>query len=111
MPYHSLEGLAVRRDGLRIDRGDDDAGIGDSRGEAAVATNNADDGRTDRTPVLERPYQIRADVLLETAAANREHDECIVAAQAAALQPFDEDRVPALVVGARREFRDVIGGR
>ena len=43
---------------------------------AAVAPDDADDLRADLPGVLQRRHQVRADVLLEVAAAHREHERC-----------------------------------
>ena len=40
VPDNGLEGLGVGRDGLRVDGRDHDAGVGDLRGVAAVATDH-----------------------------------------------------------------------
>jgi hypothetical protein len=54
---------------------------------------------------------VRADVLRQVAAADREHQHRILVVRPTGSQPRGEHGVPTLVVGARGEFRDVVGGR
>ena len=109
MPDDRLKRLAVRRHGFGIDGRDDHAGIRDLRGIAPIASDDADNGGADAPRVLQRAHEVGADVLLDAAAAHREHEHAVFAAQPAAGQPGGEYRVPALVVRPGGELRNVVG--
>src|SRR5262249_23318992 len=47
----------------------------------------------------------------EAAAPDGEYEHAVLAAQVAAFEPFDEHGFPALIVGSRRQLRDVVGWR
>src|SRR5262249_16550509 len=85
VPDNSLERLRVGRHGFRIDCGDDDASVGDLRGVATVAPDDAEDGAADVFGVLQRLHEIRADVLLEVPAAHGHDEDHVVRAQVADL--------------------------
>ena len=61
-----------------------DAGVGDLGRVSAVAADDADDGRAQVFGVLQRAHEVRADVLFEAAAADREDEDPILGAQPAA---------------------------
>src|SRR5437867_9094870 len=111
VPHHRLKCFRVRRDMVRVHSGNDDAGGGFLCRVTAVATDNADDGGTGRLGELNRADKVRADILFHVAAANRENEQAVLGAEAAAFQPLAEDGGPAFVVGAGGEFGDVVGGR
>ena len=111
VPDHGLEGFGVRRDRVRVHRRDDADRVADLGRVAAVAADHAEDLRADRLGILQRAHEIGADVLLEIAAADREHEQRVLRLEPAHLEPLDEHRLPAFVVGARGEFRDVVGRR
>ena len=49
------------------------ARVGDLRGVAAIAADDADDAGADGLRLVQRGHEVRADVLLDVAAADREH--------------------------------------
>ena len=108
VPHDRLESLRVRRHVIRVHRGDNHARRRFFRGVAAVAAHDADDGRPGGLRHLNGADQIWADVLLQIAAADRENEQAVLARDAAALEPFAEDRRPAFIVGAGGEFRDIV---
>lgn len=110
MPDHRLKRLGVRRDVLRVCDRYQHTDVRDLGREAAVAADDAGDAGSDLVRVTQRTHEVRTDVLFEAAAAHREHEDEVVQAQAAGAQPGREDAVPAFVVGARRDFGDVICG-
>src|SRR5467141_3212859 len=111
MPNHSLKRLGMWRNVLRVDSRHDHAGVGDLGGVAAVTAYNAHDLGTDGLCMLQGHYEIGADVLFKIAATDRENENRILGEQFADLQPFHEDRGPALVISARRQLRYVISRR
>ena len=111
VPDDGLKLLGVRRDRCGIHRRYDDARVGDPRGVPAVAADDPEDRAADASCELERLHQILADVALGAAAADREHEHGVLAAQTAFEQPRGEHRVPAFVVRARRQLRHVVGRR
>jgi len=111
MPDDRLEGFGVRRHRRLIDDRDQHANIGDFGSVAAVASDHAADGRADALRLLHGAHEIGADVLLKIAAAYRKDHHHIAGVQAAAAQPVSKRRLPAIVVNARRQLRDIIGRR
>src|SRR6266550_1076304 len=111
MPHHGLECLGVRRDVFGIDGRHDHARVRSLRGVASIAAHYANHLRADRLGMLERHYQIRANILFEISAADREDEERVAWCEPAYLEPFDEHCCPALVIRARRKFRYVVGRR
>ncbi len=109
MPDDRLKRLGVGRDRFRIDRWDNDACIGHSGGVAAVPANHAGYLGADSFGIFQGFHQIWADVLLEITAADRKHKHGILRDEFADLEPFNKNRCPAFVVGACRQFRDVVG--
>ena len=73
VPDNRLERLSMWRHRFRIDGGHDHACIGDLRRVSAVASDDANDLRADLLGQAQREDQIRADVLLDVAAPDRQH--------------------------------------
>ena len=111
MPDDRLERLGMWRHRFRIDGGHDHTGVGDLRRVSAVASDDADDLCADLHGKAQREDQIRADVLLEAAAPDRQHEHHVFRLQAAPLEPGRKHRLPAFVVRAGGQLRDVIDRR
>src|SRR5262249_59722275 len=75
---------------------------------AAVAADDADHAGAALLGEIDGLDEVGADVALGVAAPDREHENRVVRADPADLEPSREDRVPALVVGPRGQFGDVI---
>ena len=70
MPDDALKRLGMGRRVLRIDGRNHHAGVGCLGRESAVAANDADDLRPHFFRILQGGNEVRADVLLEVAAAH-----------------------------------------
>ena len=92
LPSLTVGRARTRRDLLRV---------------AAVAPDHADDARADfAARACSARDEVRADVLLEVAAADREDEQRVVLVRSRLpAQPLDEDGRPALVVRARGRAR------
>ena len=111
VPDNRLKCLGVRRDGVWIDRRNDDAIIGHPGGIAAVAADDANDLGPHLPGIIERRYQVGADIFLGAAAANRKNTQHVARLEPADFEPLHKDGCPAFVVGARGQLGDVIGRR
>jgi hypothetical protein len=109
VPDHGLEGFRVRSDAGRIDHRNEDTGVRNLGSVASIASDDA----ADRCPNLESVFkgtdQVCADVLSGIAAADGENEYHVVLIQPGTAKPIGVTRIPALVVHASREFRDVVG--
>src|SRR5262249_54069958 len=76
---------------------------------AAVTPDDADDRRAALARQLQRRDQVRADVLRDVPAPDREYEHTILRPQPTAAQPLDEHARPPVVVGAGGELGDVVG--
>ena len=110
VPHDSLEGFRVWSDCRRTECRHDDSGIGNLRGVSAVAAHNAQDAGAFVLRKLQGLNQVRADIFFFVSAAHGKHQHGVVSADAAHFQPIRKDRGPAVVVCARGEFRNVVGG-
>lgn len=108
MPDKGLEGLGVRRDCLRIYDGNEDADVGQLRCGAAIASDDAGNRRAFFARVPQGGDEIRADVFLDVASANGEYEDHIQRAEPARAEPVAIRGVPAFVVYARGEFRNIV---
>src|SRR5262249_2246147 len=111
VPDHRLERLRVRRDALLVHGRDRDDHVAGLSGIAAVAADDAEYLHVARLRLLDGGDDVGAHVLLQVAAADREHQDGILRAGAAHLEPFGEHGVPAFVVGARGKLGHVVGRR
>src|SRR5664279_3460787 len=101
MPDHCLEGFRMRRDGVVVDSGNDTDGVAHLGGISTIATNYPDDLGTDFPSIFQSLNKIGRDVLFEITPANGKYEQRILSLQLADLEPFDENRSPALVIGPR----------
>ena len=111
MPNNGLKRFGVRRDVLGIDDRHEDAGVRDFSGISAIAPDYADDFGTDLLGVLQRGYEVGADIFFEIPAANGEDQQRVFRVQPADFQPRFEDAGPAFVVGACGQFGNIVRRR
>src|SRR2546421_351442 len=108
VPHDGLEPLGLGRHEPCVDRRDDDARVREARHRPTVATDDARDAR----PALSRkPHgldEIDADVALDVAASDREHEQAILSTKAGRAEPVRVGRGPALVVDPGGELGDVV---
>ena len=100
MPDDGLELLGVGGDGFGRQRGNDEAGIGDPRGVAAIASDNAKDAGACLAGETERRYKIHADPVLRITATDGEDEDGVTGIEAAAKEPVGVAGIPAVVVDA-----------
>jgi hypothetical protein len=108
VPDHSLEGLRQRCDPIWIDLGNHDDHVAMPGGMAAVPAHDAEHFGRPRLGQIDRLDDVGADIALGIAAADRVDQDGVLVVEAADLEPRRKDRVPALVIGARGELRDVV---
>src|SRR6185312_4628712 len=108
MPDYRLKCLSVRRDGTGVDSRNNDGVVRDPGGVTAVSADDPENLGTNRFGIVQSFNQVRADVLRDVAAADRHDENRIALRQAAGLEPLAEYRVPAFVIGTRRQLRHVI---
>src|SRR4051794_40224563 len=95
MPHDRMERFRMRRHAIGIHGRDHDHAIADLLGVATIAPDYAEHLEAALLRLLERCHDIRADVLLQIATPDREHEYCIVLVRPARAQPSREHRVPA----------------
>ena len=95
VPHDRAEALGVRRDCVGVQRRDHDDRVGDPGGVPAVAADDAVDRGTDLAGELQRPHEVRRDVALGVAAADREHEHGVVGTETRHLEPARERRSPS----------------
>src|SRR5262245_32444776 len=110
VPYHRLKCLRVWRDPRLVDSRDDHDHVADLLCVPAVAANYAQNFHAASLGLADRHDQVGTDVLLEVSASNGEHQDRVLGLGVAGLEPFREDRVPTLVIGAGGQFRDIVSG-
>src|SRR5215510_6131605 len=108
MPDHRLKGLREWRNPARLHLRDHDYDIAMLGRVAAVATDNSEDACAACLGQIDGVHDVRTDIALSVAAADRVDQDCIPLVQLADLEPGCEDRVPSLIVGASCELRHVI---
>src|SRR5271157_575460 len=101
----------MRRDPLRVNRGNEHAGIGYTCRIPTVAAYDPKDARAYRSGIVQRGHDIRAYVSLDASAPHRENQNRIPPLQMADAQPRREDGRPAFVIDASGQFRDIVGRR
>jgi hypothetical protein len=110
VPDQSLEGFGVGGDIGGVYGGDDDAGVGDLGGEAAVAADYAADGGAGFLGVFESADEIGADIFYGVAAADGENEDHVGFVEMRAAKPVGVAGVPAFVVNAGGELGNIVGG-
>src|SRR3954447_11572378 len=100
----------MRRHVCGVHGGDDDARVGGLGSVAAGSADDSYDGGAGFFGELDGADEVGADVLFQIATADGEDDDAVFAGQSTAFKPAHEDRLPAFVVHAGGEFRDVVGG-
>src|SRR5713101_8716218 len=108
VPHHRLECLCQRRDELRGDGWNDDHHVALASVVAAVAADDTENTHAARLRLANGLYDVRADVALGVSSTDGQHEQRILRGSTTDLEPGDEDRAPALVVGACGQLRDVV---
>src|SRR6266851_6302411 len=111
VPDHGLKRFRVRSYGLRIDDGNEDAGVRDLSGVTSVAADNATNGGTNLASVFESAHEVSADVLLSIATPYRKNKDHVCVIQPGPTKPIGITRVPALIIHPCSELRCVIRRR
>ena len=109
VPDDCLEGFAVWRDIVSVDRWDEDTSIGVLFGVAAILADNTDYPCADLFGQLDGVDKSRGDIFFKTASANRKNQKTVFVIEPRPAKPFNINAGPALVIGACGEFRDVVG--
>ena len=95
--------------GVWIDRGDDDASVRSLCGVSAVAAYHTCNFGTHRLGQFNGLHQVGTDVFFQIATTHREDEQGVFSYQFANLEPLYKYTGPAVIIGARGEFRHVIG--
>src|SRR5579864_6199380 len=111
MPEHRAKPFGVRRDTLGGDDRNQDAESSGLASESAIAAHDAEDVSPGGGRGFQSPHDVHRDILFAVAAAYRKDQHGVAGADARSLQPGGEAGLPALVVGARGKFGNVVGGR
>ena len=110
MPDNAVIRFRMWRNMRRVDHGHDDAFIGNPGGIAAVASHNAGDGGSYFFGILDGVHQIGGDIFFKAAPAYGKDEQGIFGAQMRTLEVFCKDGFKALVIGAGRQFGNIIRG-
>src|SRR5712691_5982360 len=100
----------MRGNGLGIDSGYDNAGIGDLSRVSPVAPHHATNGRAYFLGVFQGTNDVRAYVPFQVATTYRKNKDHVGHAQATHHQPIDKYSFPSVVVHASRQFGNIVGG-
>jgi len=111
MPNHGLERFGVRRDVGGIDCRDYNRHVRNLRRVSSVAADDSEDRATSFLRELQCAHQVRTDIFFKAAAAYRQHEDRVFFVESASLEPLGKNGGPSIIVGARRQLGDVIGGR
>ena len=111
MPHDGLKGFRVRRNGVGIHHGHDNARISQLGGHPTVASDNPDNRRASRSRKLDDGHEIRTDARLAAAAADGEHEHAVTRGEPAGPQPAHQRLVPPVVIDAGGELGDVVRRR
>ena len=85
MPDHALECLSMGRNGSRVYRGNDYAGIGNFAGKTTVTSDNANYLSSRLFSIFYSPYQIDADIFLLVTPTDRKHKNSVLHIKMAAF--------------------------
>ncbi len=110
VPYHRLERLDQRS--LQLSgRVDDDGDVGECCQRSARSADNSVDRTAELPTALDGVDEVDRDAVLTGPASDAEHQERVPGGEPGDRQPFRVRRVPAVVVGARCQLRDIVGRR
>src|SRR5215472_13947142 len=101
----------MRRDGCRVHDWHQYTCVRYFRGESTVASDDATDSGSNFACVTQGRDQVGADVVFRVSAADGKNKDRVLGPQVTPLQPVLVGGLPAIVVDARRQFRNIIGGR
>ena len=108
VPEDGLKRFRERRHELRINGRNHDDFVTDLSGIAAVAPHNAEYAKSAPLRLVQGKHDIWTDIPHRVTASDRENKDGVAIAGAAGLEPFGENRLPALIVGACSELRHVV---
>src|SRR5579863_2905424 len=111
MPHQGLKGLRKRGDPFGLHFRDDNHDIAIPGGAARFLADNTENFRATRVSKINGSHEIHRNIALNVSATNREDKNRIALAQPTYFKPSGENGIPALIVGARGQFRHVISGR
>src|SRR5262249_30661618 len=98
MPHDGLKSFRVRCDSVLLNNGNENAGVGQSCGIAAVTTDNADNAGSCCLRIVECSHDIGTDVPLQTSAPDRKNENHVTSVHPADLQPGCEHGFPAFII-------------
>ncbi len=94
-----------------IDDGNEYARVGNLRGVASVAADDATDSGAYFLSVFESPHQVGANVFPRVTASDRKDEDHISFIHPAAPKPIGVARFPAVIVHPRCEFGNIVRRR
>src|SRR5690242_14305294 len=110
MPEDGAKPFSVRRDALGGDARDENAEASGLASESAVAAHDAEDVSARGGGSFDSPHDVHGDILFAVTAADREDQHGVARADARPFEPGREAGFPPIVVGARGELGNVVGG-
>jgi hypothetical protein len=96
---------------IRIDDGHQHTDVRHSKGVPSITPDDSADLRTYLAGIIECQNQIRAHLLFETSTAYGKYQDHVLRPQAANSKPLFKNRCPPVIIRARCQFGDVVGGR
>src|SRR5216684_3688027 len=111
MPQYGAQAFGMRCHPVGCSGRDDHASCGDFARESSVAAYDSENLRAGLASRFKCADDVDGNVLLAITAANRKDQHSIARIDPRSFQPRREAGLPAFVVGARRQFRYVVGGR
>src|SRR5579864_2171934 len=109
MPKHSAEPLGVWCDAFGRNGWNQNAEAGVLARESAIAPYDAEDVSAGGGRGLQSAHDVHRDILFSIAPADGKHQHGVARADARSLQPGGEAGLPAVVIGARGKFGNVVG--
>jgi hypothetical protein len=104
VPDDGLEGFAVWRDVVGVDRRDENTGIGVLFGVAAIFADNANNSGSDLLGQLDSVDKSWGYIVFKTAPANRKNHKTVLGTELGPAKPLDINAGPTLIIGAGGEF-------
>src|SRR5579859_5907578 len=108
MPYNCLKGLRMRSHARRLDCGHHYDAIAYQFGIASIATDDTEYLQPALLRLFRSRHYIGADVLLRISATYGENKYRVVGICLARAQPGRKNRIPAFIIGPRRQLGNVV---
>ena len=108
MPDDGVERFGVRRDSLRAYCRHHYHRIPYLPGIPVFAANDTVDFQSTLLALIQRTYNIHADIFFYVTTADREDENRVLVIGSTGGQPGGKDSVPPFVIGARSQFRDIV---